>query len=229
MGVEIIAHPQDALRAVADGRQGIEIGPAGDQAAEKVDQPGVLLHLGGPAFVLAEAGVEPDLGLKKLGIPDHGMREPGGTGERASGHILRDLLHQLGGRIEGAVFESAAIGFAIVDLVRADDGHRARRRVMLLAAMEEGLAARQHRRDGIGVVAVAGIGVTAEGRAQAVEAAKARHPPEMRHVARSDLIRIERDLGGDHRHGCTMPHRGSCVLDRNLTPARRGRTSRPRP
>ena len=33
MGVEIIAHPQDALRAVADGRQGIEIGPAGDQAA----------------------------------------------------------------------------------------------------------------------------------------------------------------------------------------------------
>jgi hypothetical protein len=71
-----------------------------------------------------------------------------------------------------------------MDLVRADDADGPRDRVMLLAAMKEGLAARNDRRDGIGFVAMARIGVTAEGRAQAVEAMVPRHPPEMRHVAR---------------------------------------------
>src|SRR5918993_5166863 len=43
MRIEIIAHPQDARRSVADARQGIEIGPAGNQATQEVDEPGVLL------------------------------------------------------------------------------------------------------------------------------------------------------------------------------------------
>ena len=128
--------------------------------------------------------------------------------------LLRDLAHEVHRRVERAVDEAAlVVRSAVVKLVRADEGDGAGRRVMLPAAMEEGLASFQDGGERIGLVGVPCIGMATEARPQAIEP-EPRHAPEHGAVARRLQRRIEHHPGS-YQHRVTVPRAGPRVLDKS--------------
>ena len=140
----------------------------------------------------------------ELRVVDDGFAKPRRMEDGFPRDLLRDLAHEVDRGVKRAVDEAAlVVRSAVVKLVRADEGDGAGRRVMLPAAMEEGLASFQDGGERIGLVGVPRIGMATEARPQAIEP-EPRHAPEHGAVTRRLQRRIEHHPGS-YQHRVTVP------------------------